>query len=171
MLERVTDSKRKSARFTTLRHPNSIDATIYEKRALRKDAFDPVSMQGGMPTIGGMTVLTDEDESDFDYVERGQAKVRIVSQWQPDVHVERDNEVLIQPNAQDAMIEAVAEPGSAEWFEADSRDLVVCTPGLGIGIAFEIVDVVSTLHIPPYTRRYVLNPRDDLHQIPGFNAP
>lgn len=184
MLNAVPTAINAATRQVVLRHPNSMDCTVYKKVVKRVETFgdldpdspapDDLSEVGGMPTLGGMGVLRSEDESDFDYVERGAAKCLFAGVFAPNDLNERDDAVL-QQDAQEAQVECLAAPGAPEYFQADTTDLVMITPGLGVVLAYEVATISGMANIPPYVRKLVLNPRDDLHAlepfIPEVDAP
>lgn len=169
MLNSVPQSVSYSSRQVVLRHPNSMPCTVWRKRILRTES-NPVtgapSEMGGSPTLGGMGVLRGEDESEFDYEELGPARMLFVGPAQPADVVERDNAV-VPMDQQEALVESVAEPGFAGHFVVDSGDMVFMDVGMGNVLPYEAVSVVGNIMIPPYTRRLVLNPRDDL----AFDSP
>lgn len=170
MLTSVPQAINASSRQVVLRHPNSFDCVVSRKRTLRSEV-DPdtgaPSEMGGEPTMGGMGVLRAEDEAEFDYVELGPAKLLFAAPYQAMDTIDRDNALV--PEAQrEVLIEATAEPGTAGHFVADSQDLVVLTLAPGVLMAYEVGSVPGNVHIPPYTRRYVLNPRDDLAYVEPF---
>lgn len=170
MLNAVPTAINAATRQVVLRHPNSMDCTVF-KKVVKRVELDPDSgetqEEGGMPTLGGMGVLRNEDESDFDYVERGPAKCLFAGVFAPNDLNERDDAVL-QQDAQEAQVECLAAPGTPEYFQADTTDLVMITPGLGVVLAYEVATISGMANIPPYVRKLVLNPRDDLHALEPF---
>jgi hypothetical protein len=170
MLSAVALSVSHSLRQVVLRHPNTMDCTVWRKQVTRVENLpgtsDPSTM-GGSPTLGGMGVLRSEDEADFEYVELGAGKCMFCGQFQPNDQVERDNAILQQP-MQEAQVESVIAPSAVGYFLADVGDMVLITPGLGTVLAFEVATLTGVAHIPPYVRKLVLNPRDDLHSLEPF---
>lgn len=170
MLSSVAQSVSHSLRQVVLRHPNTMPCTIWRKHVTRVEN-DPdsglPSEMGGSPTLGGMGVLRSEEEADFEYIELGPGKCLFCGQYQPTDQVERDNAVL-QAAMQEAQVECDAEPGTEGYFLADTTDLVLITPGLGTVLAYEVATLTGVANIPPYVRKLVLNPRDDLHALEPF---
>lgn len=170
MLNTVPAAVSAAARQVVLRHPNSMPCSVWRKVVTRVEADpetgDPSEM-GGSPTLGGMGVLRSEDEAEFNYVERGPGHCLFCGVHQPSDMNERDDAVL-QAAMQEAQVESTAGPGQDGHFIADSGDLVIITPGLGTALAYEVASVLSTVNIPPYVRKLVLNPRDDLHHLEPF---
>lgn len=177
MLNSVPTAINASARMVVLRHPNTMDCVVYKKVVKRTESLgeaDPdtstpsdLSVEAGMPTLGGMGVMRSEDEADYDYVELGPAKCLFIGGYTPTDLNERDDAPL-QQNLQEARVECIAEPGTPEHFETDTTDLVMITPGLGVVLSFEVATVTGMSNIPPYVRKLVLNPRDDLHALEPF---
>lgn len=170
MLTAVPTAVSANARQVVLRHPNTMPCTVWRKVVKRVEIdpeADAPSEMGGAPTLGGMGVLRSEDEADFDYEERGEARCLFVGPYVPNDLNEREDAVLQQP-IQEAQIECIAEPGMPEHFEVDTSDLVMITPGLGVVLAYEVATILSQANIPPYVRKLVLNPRDDLHNLEPF---
>lgn len=170
MLSNVSLSISHSVRQVVLSHPNTMDCTVWRKRVARVEN-DPgtglPSEMGGSPTLGGMGMLRSEDESDFTYEELGAAKCMFCGVFQQADQVERDNAVL-QQNMQEAQVESVIAPGAVGYFQADTTDMVLITPGMGTVLAFEVASLLSPGMIPPYVRKLVLNPLDDLHSLIPF---
>ena len=172
MLTSVPQAINQSSRQVVLRHPNSQDVTVYRKVIKRVETEpstgDPSEM-GGYPTQGGMGILSAEDEADFEYIARGPGRMMSVGgQFAAQEMIRRDNGLVAEAQ-REVLIEAVADPGKPGYFVADSSDLVCVIIGPGVVLAFEVVDVVGDVNIPPYTRRLVLNPRDDLDYVEPFS--
>lgn len=170
MLTSVPSAINAASRQVVLRHPNAFDCIVSRKRTLRvepdPDSGDPSEM-GGSPTMGGMGVLRSEDEDNFEYEELGAGKLMFAAPFQPMDAIERDNG-LVPETQREVLIEALAAAGAPGHFLADSGDLVVITLAPGVLVAYEVATVSGTVNIPPYTRRLVLNPRDDLAYLAPF---
>lgn len=170
MLSRVPASVNFSVRQVVLRHPNSMPCSVWRKEVKRVE-LDPgtglPATMGGSPTLGGMGVLRSEDEAEFEYRELGPARMLFVGIVQPSDMVERDDAVL-QQNLQEAQVVSVAGADMPEYFEADTGDLVLQDMGLGVVLAYEVSGITGNIAIPPYTRKLVLSPRDDLHALEPF---
>lgn len=172
MLTNVPASVSYSSRQVVLRHPNSMTCHVWRKQVLRTeldDLGDP-SVMGGSPTMGGMGVLRSEDESEFEYQELGEGRMLFVGIYQPADVVERDNG-LVPAELQEALVECLVDPAAPGFFLVDTSDVVFLDLGMGNLMPYEVATVTGGIHIPPYTRRLVLNPRDDLaHLAPPFSA-
>jgi hypothetical protein len=170
MLTQVPLAIRKHARLVVLRHPNNNECTVWRKKVKRVEVDTSTggeSLMGGSPTLGGMGVLRSEDEADFDYEELGPGKMLLTGMFQPSSENDQASALLSQP-MQEAQVEPDAEPGQEAYFEPDVGDLVLQHIGFGVIIAFTIEDVIGNVGIPPYTRKLVLQPRDDLHSLEPF---
>lgn len=171
MLTQVPTAINRSARQVVLRHPNNLPVVVSRKQVTRLelDAQGNASEMGGSPTLGGMGTLRSEDEAEFEYVELGEGKMLYAAPFSPADMIDRDNAALVEAQ-REVMIEATAAPGAAGYFEAETGDLVMVEMGLGVILAFEVATVTGTVNVPPYTRRYVLNPRDDLNYLEPFEG-
>lgn len=177
MLNSVPIAVSGNTRQVVLRHPNTMPCTVFRKVVTRVEPqsdTDPESptpndpsVMGGMPTLGGMGVLRSEDEADFEYVPLGEGRCLFAGPYVPNDLNERDDAVLQQP-MQEAQVESLAAPGTPDHFVADIGHLVLITPGLGVVLAYEVATATGMSNIPPYVRKLVLNPRDDLHHLDPF---
>ncbi len=161
MLNNVPTQINRSKRLVTLKHPNSMDCTVYRKEILRV-ADTPAGDIGGLPTIGGIGTLDSEDEADYTYILLGNAKIHFSGAGPTSAgrFNEADNQ-LIEAGAAVAAIECIIAPGEPGYFVPDKKDMVMVEPGPGIAYAYEINDLTSNCEIPPYTRTYGLVPRSD----------
>lgn len=166
MINSVPATVNAASRQVTLRHPNSIPATVLRKSVQRVDT--PPDTMGSMPTLGGMGVLSSEDESKIDWTVIGEARVLIAEQFQTAELSDRMDSIGAPTPQQRAMIECLANPGAVGYFECKLQDIVILTPGAMVGLAFEVVAVEGNINIPPFTQSYILSPRDELSSIPGI---
>lgn len=160
MLNNVAIQINRANRQRVLRHPNSILCVLFKKKVTRVSddaAFD------GHPTIGGLGVLTDEDEVAYEWIEAGEAMINFSQGYAaPLGNTSDDGDRLnYAEGVLEASIEPVAEPGTEGYVEPGKRMLVSVLMGGGVIINFEIVDVTGAVNIPPFTRNYLLNPRPD----------
>lgn len=154
MLNNVSLAVRRSVRAVTLNHPNRMTCTVYRKVVTRTA---PDSL-GGLPTLGGLGVLNDEDETDFEYQPLGDGCVVMLGIYQGGGRSD-DNSLLDNPNTpqQEAFLEPVVDDG----FIPKKHDLVSIVIGDAI-LPYEITDITGTVNIPPFTQKYVLQLRDEL---------
>ena len=154
MLNNVPLAIRRSVRAVTLNHPNRMTCTVYRKVVTRA-APDTL---GGLPTLGGLGVLDDEDEADFDYQSLGDGVVVMLQVYQGGFRSD-DNSLLDNPNT--SQQEALLEPLADDGFMPKKHDLVSIVVGDAV-LPYEITDITGTVNIPPFTQKYVLQLRDEL---------
>lgn len=135
------------------------------------DANGDPSEMGGVPTLGGLGVLRSEDEVEFEYVPLGDAKLVFAGPgpFQQQDMIEHDSATLVE-RTREVLIECIAKPDDAAYFVPDTGDLVMITIGPDVIMSYEVATVGSTVALPPFERRYVLNPRDDLAYAVAFHA-
>jgi hypothetical protein len=149
-------------RTVVLRHPNSVEVTAFRKEVQRVDAATP-GVMGGLPTLGGMGVLDSEDEDDYDYAELGDGKLLPCEAFQPSNMVDRNDGIdAAEGVLLYCMIEPAALPNSCDYFELKTHDLVFLIVWEGVYAGYEVVGRETNINIPPFTRRYMLQKRDDL---------
>ncbi len=154
-----------AARAVAMKHPNSMDCVLYRKE-LKRTADDTM---GGMPTLGGLGVLKNEDEPEFEYKTLGPGRILITSRYEGGSDMtDRGDAIVPSEPAQEAQIvcldvvvDGVKQPGP----EPQKGDLVGVMPGGGVLIGFEIVGQVGNVAIYPYTTKWVIAPRDELHDL------
>jgi len=160
MLNTVATAVSRADRQRTLRSPNSIDCVLFTKEVRR--ASDSASYDG-YPTLGGIGVMSDEDEVDYEWVPAGDARIAFSQGYVAPLGNTADDGSRL--DYQDGIVEAsiapILEPGAPGYIEPGKRMLVAVLPGGGVIVNFEIVDVTGAINIPPYTRKYLLNPRPD----------
>ena len=154
MLSSVPLAVRRAARAVTLNHPNRMTCTVYRKVVTRTA---PQTV-GGLPTLGGLGVLEDDDEADFEYQPLGDGSVVMLGSYQGGFTSD-DGTLLDNPNTsqQEALLEPIAENG----FAPKKHDLVSLVIGDAV-LPYEITDITGTVNIPPFTLKYILQLRDEL---------
>lgn len=159
MLNNVPTAINSLARNVVINHPNSYNCVMIRKRVTR---VGPDSI-GGLPTLGGLGVISSEDEESVEWDPLGNAYALEAEIFTPGAMMDRQDannggvdefRFLIEPE------ELIAMPGG---FEVKKNDVMYLVMGDSVRLAFEIVGVETTSNIPPYTQRYVCNRRDDLH--------
>lgn len=154
MLNNVPLAIRRSVRAVTLNHPNRMTCTVYRK-VITRVAPDTL---GGLPTLGGLGVLEDDDEADFDYQSLGDGVVVMLQVYQGGFRSD-DNSLLDNPNT--SQQETLLEPLIDDAFIPKKHDLVSIVIGDAV-LPYEITDITGTVNIPPFTQKYVLQLRDEL---------
>ena len=154
MLNNVPLAIRRSVRAVTLNHPNRMTCTVYRK-VITRTAPDTL---GGLPTLGGLGVLEDDDEADFDYQSLGDGVVVMLQVYQGGFRSD-DNSLLDNPNT--SQQETLLEPLIDDGFTPKKHDLVSIVIGDAL-LPYEITEITGTVNIPPFTQKYVLQLRDEL---------
>lgn len=158
MLTQVPTAIRVGVRAMTMRHPNAMPCMVY-RRVVTRAAGAGVELVGGLPTLGGLTVMDNEDEVETDYPLLGEARILFAGAYQPmQMGDRRDfNEA--------ALGEATIEPMVEGAFECKDGDLVMVMPGGGVVIPYEVTKVIGVVNIPPYVPKYEVAPQGDLLSI------
>lgn len=166
MLNAVPRDINKAGRLTTLKHPNSIPAVLFRKRV--NGAFGPL----GTPPPDEAGKLSSEDSDDHDWDVIGQARVLFTGGFAGSDVVDRDDSLAQLPTAE-GLVELLDQPKPMPGepnrtpLRAEKYDVVYVLIGQGVNLPYEIVDVVGNVNIPPYTRKYMFNARDDLAYLEG----
>jgi hypothetical protein len=167
MLRQVPIAINNAARIVTLRHPNSMDCFAFRRQILRTET-DPVtglpSSASSMPTLGGMTVISADDEPQFDYAPLGAGKCLFTVGIYAGQTMNERQDALAQDNITPAQIEPIANDGP-EHFQLIKGDLIALMPGLGVVLAYSVEDVTAGTMIPGFVSTVMLQPRDDLHSL------
>lgn len=164
MLHSVPTQINKAARSVTLRHPNGIPCHAFRQRVLRQAD----GSMGGMPTLGGLGVLDSSDEPDVDWELLGDAKLLIVENFQSSMVVDRGDALDNAEPQIVALIEALMPAEDAAHFVAKTKDVLYMLLHADVKLAYEIVAIDGNINIGPYSRKYILQKRDDLTYIDGF---
>ncbi|WP_186083656.1 hypothetical protein [Burkholderia gladioli] len=160
----------KASRAVTLRHPNSMDCTVYRKVFKRKSPDG--SSEGGIPTLGGIAVLSPEDEEEFEYQALGPGKILVLARFEGPIDLsDRLDSLPPSLNMQEAKIEPLPlDDGSVPDWAPQKYDLVGAEPGGGVLVAFEILGAVSSVGIYPYTKKFIIGARDELHDLQPWSG-
>lgn len=165
MLTQVPAALRIAARAMVNRHPNAMDCQVWRKMVTRTFGTEAGSL-GGLPTLGGLAVLKSDDEAEVNFELLGEGKCLFASIYEPSTLSDRRDNAEAGPDAAPAMI----EPATAGAFAPGPGDLVMCMPGFGIVITYEVIQVLNTVNIPPYLPKYMLAAQSDLMFVPGVAA-
>lgn len=168
MQTQIPKNTNKAMRTVVLRHPNATDVVVFRRKLLRTD---PGGAMGGLPKLGGMGVLEQEDEDNYEVQELGACRMLPCEAFQPSDMVDRDDAINAAEGVLSyALIEPMAAEGEAAHFEIKSRDLVFLVVWEGVYVGYEVVGRETNINIPPFARRYALAKRDDLKflgNLPG----
>lgn len=164
MLNRVPEAARIANRAMVTRHPNAMVCQVWRKSVTRTLGAG-ATLVGGLPTLGGLAVLDQEDEAEVEYTLIGTGKVLFAGVYEgTTLNDSRD--------AAEGMATALAsiEPDVAGAFEPKDSDLIMAEPGGGIVIPYEVTRVINAVNIPPYVPKYELSAQGDLMSPPGLAA-
>lgn len=148
------------ARNVIMNHPNAFNCHVYRRQMMRQDPE-----VGGAPALGGMMVLSADDEQDIEWSMVGMGFALPAEQFQPASMMDRRDantgsgdefRFLIEPE------EMIGNPGGFEIKKNDVFYIILGEGDAAPRLAYEIVDVETVVNVPPYVPRYVTNRRDDL---------
>lgn len=170
MLNNVAIAMNRANRQRTLREPNSIDCVLFTKQVKRESES---TSYDGFPTLGGAGVMSDEDEVNYDWVYACDAKIHFSQGYAaPLGNTSDDGSRLNYPEGvTEASVEPIIAPGEPGYVQPAKRMLVALLMGDGLIVNYEIVDVTGNVNIPPYTRKYLVNPRPDEEVTAEYSAP
>jgi len=163
MLVNVPTGVNRLARNVIINHPNCYNCEIYRRSYTRGD---PAA--GGMPTIGGMMVLSGEDEAEIEWALVGMGFAVPAEQFAPAAMMDRMDAHNSEGEEFRYLIEPEIPIGETDGFEPRKNDVFYLRLGSGDSpprVAFEIVTVETLVNLPPYVPRYVSVRRDDLDLI------
>lgn len=163
MLNVVPIGINKVARQVVLNHPNSTHCKFIRKVAVRPSDSSVM----GLPTIGGLGVLSIEDEEDIDFIPLGNAYALRAEQFgaslmtdQQDANNGSDDTFLF-------LIETEFLPPDPLGFEIKKNDIfyLVISDVPSIELGFEIVGIETVTNIAPFNQRYICNRRSYLDTL------
>lgn len=163
MLNNVPRGVNALTRNVVIRHPNTFNGEFFRRKVNR---IEPVV--GERQTMGGMMVLSVDDETEISWDMIGFGYALKADQFQPSLmtdHMDTNNgfenefRFLIEPELE--IIDGGFEPKKNDVFylimaEPDESDQKATK------LAFEIIGIETTVDVAPYVPRYVCNRRDDL---------
>lgn len=162
MLTNIPNAINKLMRQTVINHPNAWGGVILRKQVNRASS----TTGGGMPTMGGMGVMSSEDEEKISYTHVGNVYAIRAELFSPasmhdryDINTAPTDEVRM-------LIEPEPEPSTSNYFQLKTRDILYVPLGTDLQtspkIAYELVSSESTTDIPPFNIRWVCNRRADI---------
>ncbi|MER2511492.1 MAG: hypothetical protein ABTQ25_03565 [Nitrosomonas ureae] len=158
MLNNVPGAVNRMTRNIVINHPNTWECHVFRKTVNR--VGDSVS--GGLPTLGGVGVMSADDEEDVSFELVGIGYALQAEMFSASSMMDRQDanngfagefRFLIEPE------EPTGMPGN---FTIKKRDVFYLVISDDVKLAFEIVDVETVINIPPFAMRYVANRRGDL---------
>lgn len=163
MLNSVPESVSALSRQVVINHPNAYNCEIYRKNV---DRTAPDTM-GGAPTLGGLGVLDSEDEEDISYEWIGNGFALQAEPFQPSQMMDRQD----ANNSYAVELRFMIVPEDGADFELKKHDITYLLLGNSVKLAWEIVGIETTVNIPPYVTKYVMNPRNDLTLVDETAVP
>lgn len=161
MLNSVPSVINKMTRNIVVNHPNTFACQVYRKVVARADE----ATVSGLPTMGGLGVISSEDEENIDWDFLGNGYALLAEVFQPSSMMERMDTNNGLNNEQRFLIEPEKPSGDPEFFIPRKNDVMVLVITDDVRLAFQVVDVEAVNNIPPYSMRYVVNRRADLDLI------
>ena len=167
MLETVANQINQMTRNVVIRHPNTMNCFVYGMKVTRKE--EQGQEFAGLPTMGGLGVMDEDDEVEYEYVYKGDGYALPVEQFTPAPMVDRNDANVGPEDEFRFIIIPSANAGEEDFFTISTHDVVYLLLGLPENadtcpkLAFEVVGRETTTNVPPYNIRYVCNRRDDLH--------
>jgi hypothetical protein len=141
-------------RNVIIHHPNTYGCVVVRKRVMRTG---PESV-GGLPTMGGMAVISADDEEDIAWDLLGNGYAMKAEPFAASQMMDRRD----ANNGYADEVLYLVIPETIGAFVPSKNDVFYLIIG-NTRLAHEIVAVETTSDIPPFTQRFVCNRRDDLH--------
>ena len=154
MLTSVPEAINSLSRNVVINHPNSFQCVLMRKVVNRTAA----TSVGGLPTLGGMAVISSDDEEDVSWEVLGNAYSLQTDHFDPSQMMDRQD----ANNGAADEFRFLIEPETAGEFDIKKLDVMYLILGQ-VRLAYQIIGIETVGNIPPYTLRYVCNRRDDLH--------
>lgn len=148
-------------RNVVIRHPNTFNCEFYRRDVNR---LEPVV--GERQTMGGMMVMSVDDEPDVSWSMIGIGYALVADVFQPAIMMDRGDtnngaldeyRFLIESDLE--AIEGGFEPKKNDVFYVVLGDI---QDAEAPRLAYEIIGIETTVNVPPYVPRYICNRRDDL---------
>ncbi len=156
----IPETVNRAARRVVMKHPNSLPCQVFRMVVNRTE---PIS--AGTPTIGGLGVLTPDDEWDYDWQELGVGWALKAQPFEASSMMDRQDAHNDTGDDFRYMIEPYFEPYTDGWFDIKNQDVVYIMPVENVKLAFEVVGQESVVDIFPYATRYVLQRSDRLDLV------
>ncbi|WP_292992602.1 hypothetical protein [Nitrosomonas sp.] len=158
MLTNVPKAINRMARNIVINHPNSFECQLYRKSVNRTNE----STVSGMPTIGGLGVISAEDEEDISYDFLGSGYALQAEPFSPSSMMERQDANNGFANEFRFLIEPEQPTGAEGSFMIKKGDVMLIVISDEVRLAYEIVEPETVMNISPFAMRYVTNRRGDL---------
>ncbi|MGZ8220046.1 MAG: hypothetical protein ACXWT0_00210 [Methylobacter sp.] len=154
MLTNIPTAINNITRNVIKHHPSTFDCIVVRKRVTRiGDAT-----VGGLPTLGGMSVISSDDEEDMTWDLLGNGYAKKAEPFSDSLMMDRRD----ANNGAADEVRYLVIPETVGAFVPNKNDVFYLIIG-NTRLAHEIVGIETTSDIPPYTQRFICNRRDDLH--------
>lgn len=164
MLNNVPESINRMTRNIVINHPNGFNAVMLRKRVTRTNAENGENEEiGGLPTLGGLAVISNEDEEAVEWDLLGNAYALEAAQFSPALMMDRQDAHNGTEDETRFLIEPETPAGEEGAYTIQKNDVMYLSISEHVLLAFEIVGIESPTNIPPYTQRYICNRQADLH--------
>lgn len=153
MLNNVPSAINRMARNVVINHPNTFNCVVIRKRVTRTA---PETI-GGLPTIGGIGVISSDDEESIAWDTLGNGYALPAEGFQP-------SQMMDRQDANNGAVDEyrfLIEPEVVDAFDISKNDVFYLIIDV-VRLAYEVVSMETTSNIPPYTPRCVCNRRNDL---------
>lgn len=174
MLYNVPENFKRMGDKVVRNHPNSWDVQVFKKVVMRANT---TGTMGGLPNVGGIGVLDSQDEPEYTYEWLCNGWALRAEQFQPGNMTDVRDAAIGGAEEFPYMIAVDRAPlvpdGPPNDAQISNKCLVMFLIGEGPDAArlcFEVASTDSTMELPPFVPRYVLNRRDDLH-VPAGPTP
>ncbi|MBY0475413.1 MAG: hypothetical protein K2Q13_10200 [Nitrosomonas sp.] len=158
MLNNVPGAVTRMTRNIVINHPNTWECQIFRKTVNR--VGDGVS--GGLPTLGGIGVMSADDEEDVTFESIGVGYALQAETFMASSMMDRQDANNGFAGEFRFLIEPEEPSGMPGYFTIKKRDIAYLVISDDVKLAFEIVDIETVINIPPFAMRYVANRRGDL---------
>lgn len=161
MLNNVPKGISAITRQVVMRHPNTFNCEFYRRDVNR---LEPVV--GERQTMGGMMVMSVDDEVEISWSILGLGYALVADAFQPSIMMDRGDanngaldeyRFLIEPELE--AFEGGFEPKKNDVFYVILGDV---QDEDAPRVAYEIINIETTVNVPPFVPRYICNRRDDL---------
>lgn len=161
MLRNIAAGINSITRNVVIRHPNTFNCEFYRRVMGRSEPI-----VGERQTMGGMMVMSIDDEVEINWGIIGTGYALVADVFQPAVMMDRGDANNGAIDEYRFLIESEKEPFEG-GFEPQKDDVFYVVLGDiqnedAPRIAYEIIRIETTVNVPPYVPRYVCNRRDDL---------
>ena len=136
-----------NVRRIVINHPNALECLALRKQVTRAD---PKSM-------GGMRVLSSEDEHEVEYTELGAGYVVFADQFQGGGLFDSSDAVLGDSEEYRFLIEPEVSDSEPGHWTPQKRDIIYLVFSDSVRIAYELVGHTSPVNMPPFKPIWIAN--------------